>query len=104
MKSIKYFLHLILFVGIVITFNTHYLCAQETEEAIVDSTTVKPETIALADISIESGEGFITTKRIVESLIPKEQLDRIPDAFRKVDPEGTVEAVPVAIPAETDPG
>ena len=44
-------------------------------------------------------------KRIkLDDFVPKEQLDRIPDAFRKVDPEGTVEEEPEAIPAETDPG
>ena len=44
-------------------------------------------------------------KRIkLHDFVPKEQLDRIPDAFRKVDPEGTTEESPEAIPAETDPG
>ena len=44
-------------------------------------------------------------KRIkLNDFVPKELSDRIPDAFRKVDPEGTVEEEPEAIPAETDPG
>lgn len=77
MRSKKFILRLILFVGIIITFNTHSLFAQNSEEASVDSTIVEPETIALANISIESGEGFITTKRIAESLIPDDQLQQL---------------------------
>lgn len=70
MRSIKYFIYSIFLLSAVITLN-----AQEAEEVPVDSAAVVPQTIALADISIESGEGFITTQKIAESLIPNEQLD-----------------------------
>ncbi len=77
MKSIKSSLHLIFVVGVLFTLNIHFLSAQETTEVAVDSTAIKQETIALANISIKSGEGFITTKRIAESLIPDNQLHQL---------------------------
>ena len=76
-SSFFYFQLIVVLFGISFFFNARITYAQETEIIPIDTTQANPETIALADISIESGEGFITTKKIVESLIPNEQLDQL---------------------------
>lgn len=77
MRSIKFFFYCALLCIFQFIFILQFLSAQETKISPNDSTIVIPKTIALADVSIESGEDFITTKRIKESLIPNEQLDQI---------------------------
>ena len=66
-----------LIVGLFFVICSQSAVNQDLSAASTDTAIVIPETIALADISIASGEDFITTKKIVESLITYEQLDQI---------------------------
>ena len=77
MRSIKFFFYCVLLFSFQFIFFLQFLSAQETEMLPADTTIVEVVTIALADISIESGEAFITTQKIAESLIPDEQLDQL---------------------------
>ena len=77
MKSSFSYFQLIYFFSVMTFLFNPTAYAQEAEIIPIDTSQAKPETIALADISIKSGEVTISTKRIVESLIPDEQLDQL---------------------------
>jgi hypothetical protein len=63
--------------GLIFIITSQFILAQDVNTVEPDTLVAIPQTIALADISIESGEGFITTKKTAESLISDEQLNQI---------------------------
>ncbi len=76
-SSFSHFWLIVIFKIIAPLLNPINSFAQDADIVPVDSTQSVPKTIALADISIKSGEVFITTRKIVESLITDDKLKQL---------------------------
>jgi len=71
-KSIHFLLSLVLF-----TAANVILQAQDVTSVISDTAAKQPEVIPVADISVRSGEVVVKTKKLLESLIPDEEITRL---------------------------